>query len=41
MVSDLDAAKAMGKAGRQRATDHFSWDTIAERTLEVYRDVLG
>ncbi len=41
MVSDLDAAKAMGKAGRQRATDHFSWDTIAERTLEVYQHVLG
>ncbi|MCB2413899.1 glycogen synthase [Demequina sp. TTPB684] len=41
MVSDLDAAKAMGKAGRQRATDHFSWDAIAERTLEVYRHVLG
>jgi starch synthase len=41
MVSDLDAAQAMGKAGRQRATDHFSWDAIAERTLEVYRHVLG
>ena len=41
MVSDIDAAKAMGKAGRQRATDHFSWDTIAERTLEVYKHVLG
>lgn len=41
MVSDLDAAKAMGKAGRQRATDHFAWGAIAERTLEVYSQVLG
>jgi starch synthase len=41
MVSDLDAAKAMGTAGRQRAADRFSWDSIADRTLEVYRHVLG
>ncbi len=41
MVSDLDAAKAMGKAGRQRAADHFAWGAIAERTLEVYEHVLG
>lgn len=41
MVSDPEAAKAMGKAGRQRAADHFSWDAIAERTLEVYAHVLG
>ena len=30
----------MGIAGRQRAQDHFAWETIAERTLEVYRSVL-
>ncbi len=41
MVSDLDAAKAMGKAGRQRAADHFAWGAIAERTVEVYTHVLG
>lgn len=41
MVSDLDAAKAMGTAGRQRAADHFAWGAIAERTLEVYKHVLG
>jgi alpha-maltose-1-phosphate synthase len=41
MVSDVDAAKAMGVAGRQRATDHFAWGAIAERTLEVYRDLLS
>jgi starch synthase len=30
----------MGKAGRQRAIDAFSWAAIAERTIEVYRSVL-
>ncbi|MFE9655298.1 glycogen synthase [Micromonospora sp. NPDC006431] len=28
-----------GRAGRRRAVEHFSWDTIARRTLEVYRSV--
>lgn len=41
MVSDQTAAKAMGAAGKQRAAEHFSWDTIAERTLAVYGKVLG
>ena len=29
-----------GRAGRQRAVDEFSWETIANRTLEVYQSVL-
>jgi starch synthase len=40
LVSDPERAAAMGRAGRQRAVDHFSWDAIAERTLGVYRSVL-
>ena len=40
VVSDPERARQMGIAGRQRAQDHFSWETIAERTLEVYRSVL-
>jgi alpha-maltose-1-phosphate synthase len=39
VVSDPDRAAAMGRAGRQRAEKHFSWDAIAERTLEVYAGV--
>jgi starch synthase len=31
----------MGRAGRRRAQDHFSWDTIADRTVEVYRSTLS
>jgi alpha-maltose-1-phosphate synthase len=40
VVSEPVRAAAMGKAGRRRAVDHFSWSTIAERTMDVYRSVL-
>lgn len=36
-VSDTARAAAMGRAGRQRATDSFSWGAIAERTVDIYR----
>ncbi|MDF2969138.1 MAG: hypothetical protein K0Q93_2916, partial [Nocardioidaceae bacterium] len=31
----------MGRAGRERAVTEFSWDTVAARTLDVYRTVTG
>lgn len=31
--------QAMGAAGRRRAIERFSWATIAERTIDVYRGV--
>jgi starch synthase len=37
LLADPARARSMGKAGRERAVDHFSWATIAERTIEVYR----
>jgi alpha-maltose-1-phosphate synthase len=40
LVDDPDRAKQMGLAGRRRAVEHFSWESIAERTMEVYRSVL-
>src|SRR6478736_1513103 len=40
VVSDPERAAAMGRAARQRVEDHFAWDAIGERTLEVYRAVL-
>lgn len=39
MVSDPAAAKAKGAAGRERATEHFSWEAIAGRTVDVYNAV--
>ncbi len=39
IVADPDRAAAMGRAGRQRAIDDFSWASIAQQTREVYRAV--
>jgi starch synthase len=41
VVDDPARAAEMGRAARQRVEDHFAWDAIGERTLEVYRTVLG
>ncbi|WP_104138580.1 glycogen synthase [Arthrobacter sp. ZGTC131] len=40
VVSDPERARAMGEAGRKRAEEHFSWESITETTLDVYRSVL-
>ncbi|GAW49840.1 MULTISPECIES: glycogen synthase [unclassified Nocardioides] len=40
VVSDPARAAEMGRAGRARAIESFSWPAIAERTVEVYRSVL-
>ncbi|WP_346535178.1 glycogen synthase [Micromonospora sp. DPT] len=32
-------AAELGRAGRRRAVEHFSWDAVAARTMEVYRSV--
>jgi starch synthase len=41
MLREPDRARAMGRAGRARAVDEFSWATIAQRTVDIYRSVLG
>ncbi len=41
VVADPDRARAMGQAGRQRAIQAFGWPAIAEKTVGVYRSVLG
>jgi starch synthase len=40
-VSDRERARHFGLAGRTRAVEHFSWGSIGDRTMEVYRQVLG
>ena len=40
LVEDPAKADAMGKAGRQRAVSEFGWDTVAQRTVELYQSVL-
>ncbi|MFD0786248.1 glycosyltransferase, partial [Micromonospora azadirachtae] len=39
LLADPRRLAAFGQAGRRRAVEHFSWDTIAARTLEIYRSV--
>ncbi len=41
LLADRDRAVELGRAGRQRAVEHFSWDAIARRTMSVYRAVLN
>jgi starch synthase len=40
LVEDPSRAKEMGLAGRRRAVEKFSWSTIAEDTMAVYRSLL-
>jgi alpha-maltose-1-phosphate synthase len=40
LVTDPEAAGRMGAAARRRVEDHFAWEAIADRTIEVYEQVL-
>ncbi|MEH1056640.1 glycogen synthase [Micromonospora sp. CPCC 206171] len=39
VLADPARAAELGRAGRWRAVEHFSWDAVAARTMEVYRSV--
>ncbi|MDT3343685.1 glycogen synthase [Microbacterium aquilitoris] len=39
VVSDPEKARAYGRAGRERAASDFSWEAIADATVELYREV--
>ncbi|MGD0192022.1 MAG: glycosyltransferase family 4 protein [Rhizomicrobium sp.] len=41
LIADREAQKEMGAAARQRVEREFSWPTIAQRTLDVYRSCLS
>jgi starch synthase len=41
VTSDPARAREYGRAGRRRAEEQFSWDAIAERTLDVYREAMA
>ncbi|MEU6714655.1 glycogen synthase [Nonomuraea sp. NPDC046802] len=40
LLGDPDRARAMGQAGRRRAIQHFSWQSIARRTISLYESLL-
>ncbi|MEU4007142.1 glycogen synthase [Streptomyces pseudogriseolus] len=41
VLSDPEAARAMGEAGRERAVGEFGWDAVARRTAGLYEKILG
>ncbi len=41
IMRDPELAKKMGEAGYARARDKFSWESIADATIEVYKKILG
>lgn len=41
LLADPDTAQAMGRAGRQRVLEKFTWAAIADRTVELYADLLS
>lgn len=40
VVKDPARAREMGKRGRARAEANFSWESIVEKTIDVYKSVL-
>ncbi|ASE55612.1 MULTISPECIES: glycogen synthase [Corynebacterium] len=40
MVADRDRATKIGQAGKRRAEDVFSWENIAQQTVEVYKSLM-
>jgi alpha-maltose-1-phosphate synthase len=40
LVADPDRARAMGRAGRERAVTEFDWGAIARQTSEVYASLV-
>jgi starch synthase len=41
LVRNPRRAEAMGKAGRLRAINHFSWEVIGAQTVSLYRSLVG
>jgi len=39
LMADAELRTRMGRAGRQRVIEHFSWSAIAQQTLDLYRSL--
>ncbi|HEX3453567.1 MAG TPA: glycosyltransferase, partial [Gaiellaceae bacterium] len=40
LVADPTWAADLGRSGRRRAVEEFSWPSIAEQTLDLYHSLL-
>ncbi len=41
LLADPDRVTAMGQAGRKRAVTEFSWSAVADRTVQLYNQLLS
>jgi len=41
VMADPDRAREMGRAGRRRVEERFSWASVAERTERVYQEAIA
>jgi glycosyltransferase involved in cell wall biosynthesis len=41
LLGDRELRRRMGEAGRRRAAEHFSWDAVTSRTVELYARYAG
>jgi glycogen synthase len=41
LMADPDRREAMGAAGRRRAVEQFSWSSVADETVALYRSILA
>jgi len=39
-INRSDEVEALGKAAQERVREHYSWDAVAKKTIEVYQDVM-
>jgi starch synthase len=40
LMADPDLRVRMGAAGRRRAVERFSWESIADQTVDLYRSLI-
>ncbi len=40
-LDDMDDAVLMGKRARKLVERHFTWDKVADSTIDVYEDVVA
>jgi glycosyltransferase involved in cell wall biosynthesis len=40
LLENIERAREMGKRGRRRVKEFFTWDKIAEHTIRIYEDVI-
>lgn len=41
LINRSDEARRLGEIGKKRAQKEYGWDTVAEKTLEVYENVIN